>query len=280
MSDPYGPLRLHLLPFLRLASLCLLGSVALFPIYWMVVIALTPTGFSRTLTGILPQGVTLENFRALFTERPMLRWLGNSVLVAALSSALALLFGTSCGYVLSRLRFRGARLLMVAVLITQMMPATSIIVPLYILFRDLGLLDSIEGMVVGHVSLVVPLAIWMSKGFFDRIPADLDGAARIDGCTRLGAWWYVALPLALPGLAAIFIYGFVTSWHDFLFAHALVHSPQLWTAANAIASFRGEYFTLHEMQMAAALVFALPVVVMFVLMQRWIVSGALTGGVR
>ncbi len=143
MSDPYGPLRLHLLPFLRLASLCLLGSVALFPIYWMVVIALTPTGFSRTLTGILPQGVTLENFRALFTERPMLRWLGNSVLVAALSSALALLFGTSCGYVLSRLRFRGARLLMVAVLITQMMPATSIIVPLYILFRDLGLLDSI-----------------------------------------------------------------------------------------------------------------------------------------
>lgn len=280
MTDDYGPLRLHMLPFLRAAAICLLATVVLFPIYWMLVIALTPTGFSRTLAGLWPERVTFANFVTLFTERPMLRWLINSIVVATLASALSVLFGTSCGYALSRMRFRGAGLLMFVVLVTQMMPATSIIVPLYILFRDLGLLDSMQGMVVGHVSLVVPLAIWMSKGFFDRVPPDLDGAARIDGCTRLGAWWYVALPLALPGLAAIFIYGFVTSWHDYLFAHALVHSPQLWTAANGIASFRGEYFTLHEMQMAAALVFALPVVAMFILTQRWIVSGALTGSVR
>ncbi len=208
------------------------------------------------------------------------RWIGNSIIVATLSSSLSVLFGASCGYVLSRLRFRGAGLLMLTVLATQMIPATSIVVPLYMLYRDLGLLDTMQGMVMGHISLVAPLAIWMSKGFFDTIPPDLEGAARIDGCSRLGAFWRVALPLAGPGMAAIFIYGFVTSWHDFLFAKTLINSDKLWTAATGISSFRGEYFTLHELQMAAALVFALPVVAVFLTMQRQIISGALGGGVK
>jgi ABC-type glycerol-3-phosphate transport system permease component len=266
--------------FLRWSALALLASFALFPIYWMVVIALTPTGFSRALTGFWPERMTSANFVSVFTERPMARWVLNSVIVAASASGLSLLIGTSCGYALSRLRFRGAGLLIALLIVTQMMPATSLIVPLYILYVELGLLNTMHGMVIGHVSLVIPLAIWMSKGFFDRIPEDLDGAALLDGCTRLGAWWRVVLPLAAPGLAAIFIYGFVTSWHDFLFAHTLVHDPMLWTAANGIVSFRGEYFTLHEMQMAAALIFALPVIVVFLLMQRWIVEGALAGSVR
>jgi len=279
MPDRYlmraGMLRVgHVVLFL------LLATIVLFPLYWMLVIALTPTGFSRALSGVLPDTITFENFSKLFSERPMGRWLTNSIIVASLASFLSLAFGTSCGYVLSRLKFRGSGLILILVLVTQMMPSTSIIVPLYILFRDLGLLDTMSGMVVGHISLVVPLAIWMSKGFFDRIPLDLEDSARVDGCSRLGAYWYVSLPLALPGLAAIFIYGFVTSWHDFLFAHALVHSQSLWTAANGLSSFRGEYFTLHELQMAAALVFALPVIVVFVVTQRWIVSGAMTGSVR
>lgn len=264
----------------KTAGIVTLGILVLFPIYWMAVIALTPTGFSRSLTSLIPVEVTLENFVTLFTERPMLRWLWNSIIVAAASSFLSLVFGTSCGYALSRLRFRGAGLVLILVLATQMMPATSIVVPLYILFRDFGLLDTMQGMVLGHVSLVAPLAIWMAKGFFDSIPADLEGAARIDGCTRLSAYWHVALPLAMPGLAAIFIYGFVTSWHDFLFAKTLINSQALWTAATGISSFRGEYFTLHELQMAAALTFALPVVIVFLVMQRRIVSGALSGSVR
>ncbi len=274
------PVRGHWIALSRVMLLCLLGMLVLFPLYWMTVIAITPTGFSRSIPGIFPQSVTFENFVSLFADRPMARWLVNSVVVASLASFLSLTFGTSCGYVLSRLKFRGSGLLMIGVLVTQMMPGTSIIVPLYIQFRDFGLLDTMTGMVVGHISLVIPIAIWMSKGFFDRIPADLEASARIDGCTRFGAFWYISLPLAVPGLAAIFIYGFVTSWHDFLFAHSLVHSENLWTAANGISSFRGQYFTLHELQMAAALVFALPVIIVFVVMQRWIVSGAMTGSVR
>lgn len=264
----------------RTAGIVLLAALVIFPIYWMVVIALTPTGFSRSITSFLPQYWSFENFTTLFTERPMLVWLRNSIIVAALSSVLSVAFGMSCGYALSRIRFRGSFVVLLLVLATQMMPATSIVVPLYSLFRDLGLLDTMEGMVIGHVSLVLPLAIWMSKGFFDGMPRDLEWSAQVDGCSRLGAFRYIALPLAMPGLTAILIYGFVTSWHDFLFAKALISSEHLWTAATGIASFRGEYFTLFEMQMAAALVFALPVVVVFLVMQRRIVSGALTGSMR
>ena len=264
----------------KAAVLVVFGCVVLFPIYWMVMISLTPTGFSRTLTGLVSDSLTLANYVTLFTERPMARWIVNSIMVATFSSLLALIFGTSCGYVLSRIRFRGANVLLLLVLTTQMIPTTSIVVPLYIMFRDLGLLDTMQGMVLGHISLVAPLAIWMSKGFFDTIPADLEKAAQIDGCSRLGAYWHVAMPLAAPGMAAIFIYGFVTSWHDFLFAKTLINSPELWTAATGISSFRGEYFTLHELQMAAALVFALPVMIVFLTMQRRIVSGALAGSVK
>jgi ABC-type glycerol-3-phosphate transport system permease component len=265
---------------MRWTAIALLAIVVMFPVYWMFVIALTPTGFSRAIDGIVPTQFTLGNFRTLFSERPMLRWMVNSIVVATSSSLLSVLFGTTCGYALSRLRFRGAYLILVLVLATQMMPATSIVVPLYALYRDLGLLDTMQGMVIGHMSLVLPLAIWMSKGFFDTIPDDLEGAARIDGCSRLGAFRHVAMPLAMPGLAAIFVYGFVTSWHDFLFAKTLISSRELWTAATGITSFRGEYFTLFEPQMAAALIFALPVVAIFFVMQRRMVSGALAGSVK
>jgi ABC-type glycerol-3-phosphate transport system permease component len=269
-----------ILAMLRGAALMVLVVITLFPIYWMLVSAFTPTGFSRQITGFLPPEITLRNFTLLITERPMLRWLWNSVLVASLASFLSMMVGMFCGYALSRLKFRGSYFILVIVLASQMIPSTSILVPMYALFRDLGLLDTIQGVVLGHISLVLPLAIWMSKGFFDSIPPDLEGAARIDGCSRLSALWYVAMPLAAPGMVAIFVYGFVTSWHDYVFPKHFVTTQDLWTAAAGITSFRGEYFTLFEPQLAAALIFALPVVILFFVLQRRIVSGSLAGGVK
>lgn len=261
-------------------ALTVLAIVVAFPVYWMIVLAMTPLGFSRQITSIIPTNLTFANFASLVVERPMLRWLWNSTVVATLSSSISVLVGTSCGYALSRLSFRGSYVVLVLVLASQMIPQTSILVPLYALFKDLGLLNSIQGVVVGHVSLVLPLAIWMSKGFFDGLPEELEGAARLDGCSRLGALWFVAMPLVAPGLAAIFVYGFVTSWNDFLFPRHFVQTESLWTAAAGLTSFRGEYFTLFEPQMAAALVFAFPVVVVFFILQRRMVSGSLAGGVK
>ena len=265
---------------LHVAALVALAIVVAFPVYWMIVMAMTPLGLSRQITSIISTNLTFANFASLVVERPMLRWLWNSTLVATLSSGISLLIGLSCGYALSRLQFRGSYVVLVLVLASQMIPSTSILVPLYALFKDLGLLNTIHGVVIGHTSLVLPLAIWMSKGFFDGLPEELEGAARLDGCSRLGALWFVAMPLVTPGLAAIFVYGFVTSWNDFLFPRHFVQSENLWTAAAGLTSFRGEYFTLFEPQMAASIIFAFPVVVLFFFLQRRMVSGSLTGGVK
>jgi ABC-type glycerol-3-phosphate transport system permease component len=265
---------------LRAVAIMVFGVVILFPIYWMLVVAVSPLGFSRQVGGFAPDTFTFANFTALFTDRPMGTWIGNSLIVALTTSALSLLLSTSAGYVLSRLKFRGSHFLLLAVLMTQMMPATAIIVPMYTLLRDLGLLNTLQGVVVSHMTLVIPLAIWMIRGFFDSIPVELEKAARIDGCSRLSAFWFVALPLAAPGLAAVFIYGFVTSWHEFLFARTFVSPEELWTAAVGLAAFKGEYFSLFEPQMAAAVVFALPVAIVFIVLQRHFVSGGMAGGVK
>lgn len=275
-----GPARRGLSRLLRAMALIGLAALVAFPVYWMVILALTPLGFSRQITSIVPTNLTLDNFSALIVERPMARWLWNSTLVAAIASGFSLLVGLSAGYALSRLAFRGSYVILVLVLASQMIPSTSIIVPLYSLFRDLGLLDTLQGVVIGHTSLTLPLAIWMSKGFFDSLPEELESAARLDGCSRLGALWYVAIPLVTPGLVAIFVYGFVTSWNDFLFPRYFVQSESLWTASAGLTSFRGEYFTLFEPQMAAALVFALPVVIVFLMLQRRMASDGLAGGVK
>lgn len=265
---------------LRAVGLMALGIVVLFPIYWMIVVSLSPVGFSRSLDGWFPADPTIANFVSLFTGRPMARWITNSVIVAVSSSLVSLAVGTSAGYALSRLRFRGSSTIAAIVLITQMMPATSIVVPMYGLLRAIGLLNTLYGVSLAHMTLVIPLAIWLIKGFFDSIPADLDKAARVDGCTRWSAFRYVSLPLAAPGLAAVFIYGFVTSWHEFVFARTFASSQNLWTAAVGLSSFKGEYFSLFEPQMAAATVFAIPVVVIFIALQRQFVSGGLAGGVK
>jgi ABC-type glycerol-3-phosphate transport system permease component len=265
----------------RALVLVIIGVGLMFPLYWMVVVALTPFGFSRAAgSSLIPSTITLDNFTFIFTERPMLRWLVNSALVAFSAASVSVAVGATAGYALSRLRFSGATVILVVILITQMLPQTTIVIPLYAVFRDLGLLNSLTAVSLAHMTIVIPIAVWLSKGFFDSIPSDLESAARVDGSSRFGAFWRVALPLAAPGLAAIFVYGFVVSWHEFLFARTLASPQELWTASVGLASFRGEYVSQSEPQMAAALVFALPVVVVFLVLQRQFVAGLAAGGVK
>jgi ABC-type glycerol-3-phosphate transport system permease component len=264
----------------RIVALIGLCIIVLFPIYWMLNIALTPVGYSRTTTGFLPSDLTFDNFIHLFTERPLGRWILNSTLVALSATTASIVIGTSAGYALSRLKFRGRNVLLIVILATQMMPQTSIIIPLYALFRDLGLLNSLPGISLSHVTMILPLTIWMTRGFFESLPRELEDAARVDGCSRLRAFTAVALRLAGPGIAAVFVYGFIQSWHEFAYARTLAASSATWTAAVGLASFRGEFFTLFEPQMAASVVFALPVVIMFLILQRQMVSGATAGALR
>ena len=254
---------------------------AVFPLYWMVVTALSSLGASRGATqSILPTSFTFDNFIYVFTEVPLSLWLLNSAIVASLVSVGATVVGAMGGYSLARYKFRWTGLFILVILATQLMPPTSIIIPLYRLALSTQLLNTYTGLVIANLSHVLPISIFLLRGFFVSIPREIEQAALVDGCSQTGALLRITMRMAAPGLATVFIYVFISTWNDLLFARTLSSSSTMWTAPVGLASFKGEYYTLFEPLMAAALVFALPVIVVFLLLQRHFVHGLTVGGVK
>jgi ABC-type glycerol-3-phosphate transport system permease component len=259
-----------------------IGSIlVLMPVYWMLVLALTPTGMSRgPALGIIPTEITFDNFLAAATERPLLTWMLNSTIVALSAATTAVAVGVCAGYAISRFKFRGAEVIALAILATEMIPSTSIVLPLYTIFSAAGLLNTQAAIVLGHMSTVIPLVLWLSKGFFDDIPIDLEHAAYVDGANRMQAFRLVALPLILPGILAAFVYAFIVSWSDLIFARTLSSTPLQWTVPVGLSSFNGEFYTSFEPMMAASIIFAAPVVLLFLLLQRHFIAGLTSGGIK
>ncbi len=270
------------LPRLGIAAATLaIVLFAVFPIYWMVVTALSPLGSSRGANqSLLPTGFSLDNFVYIFTEVPLSMWLLNSAIVAAVVAAGATIVGAMGGYSLARYRFRWTGLAVLVILATQLMPPTSILIPLYRLALAAGLLNTYTGLVIANLTNVLPISIFLLRGFFLSIPREIEEAALVDGSTQMGMLMRVSMRMAAPGLATVFIYAFVSTWNDLLFARTLSSSSRMWTAPVGLASFKGEYYTLFEPLMAAALVFALPVTIVFLLLQRNFVHGLTVGGVK
>ena len=254
---------------------------AIFPLYWMVVVALSSLGSSRGATqSILPTSFTFDNFLYVFTEVPLALWLLNSAIVASLVAVGATIVGAMGGYSLARFNFRWTGVFVLVILATQLMPPTSIIIPLYRLALAANLLNTYAGLIIANLSHVLPIAIFLLRGFFLSIPREIEEAALVDGCTQTGMFIRVTMRMAAPGLATVFIYVFISTWNDLLFARTLSSSSKMWTAPVGLASFKGEYYTLFEPLMAAALVFALPVTVVFMVLQRHFVHGLTVGGVK
>ena len=259
-----------------------IGSiVVLLPVYWMLVLALTPLGLSKGPgLGLFPTEITFDNFVSATSDRPLLTWMLNSTGIALIAATVACTVGVCAGYAISRYRFRGATVIAVAILATEMIPSTSIVLPLYTIFSELGLLNSYTGIALAHMTTVVPLVLWLSKGFFDEVPLELEAAAAIDGASKLQVFRLIALPLILPGVVAGFVYAFIVSWSDLIFARTLSSTPDLWTVPVGLSSFNGEFYTSFEPMMAASIVFAAPVVLLFLLLQRTFIKGLTSGGVK
>jgi len=254
---------------------------AIFPLYWMIVTALSRLGSSRGAGQPLwPTTLTLDNFIYVFTQVPLGTWLFNSAFVAATVATAATFVGAMAGYSLSRFRFRWTGLFMLVIIATQLMPPTSIIIPLYRMALATNLLNTYTGLIIAHLTDVLPISIFLLRGFFLTIPREIEEAALVDGSSQLGVLLRITMRLAAPGLATVFIYAFVVSWNDLLFARTLASSSRVWTAPVGLASFSGEYYTLFEPLMAAALIFALPVTIVFLALQRHFVHGLTAGGVK
>jgi ABC-type glycerol-3-phosphate transport system permease component len=257
----------------------ILGAL-LFPLYWMLVASLTTEARLFEAPSVVPTAVSLEHYRALFDARDFLVPMKNSVVVAGLTTIIVIPIAALCAYALARMPFPGKRLLLAAVLAVSMFPQISVVAPLYLGLRTLGLLNTYPGLVLPYLTFSMPLAIWLLTGFFRHFPKELEEAAMLDGASRFRALRDVVLPLASPGLASTAILTFLYCWNEFLFALSFTLGPERYTVPVAIALFRGRYQVPWGEVLAGALVATIPVVLLVLAFQRHIVSGLTAGATK
>ncbi|TMH64018.1 MAG: carbohydrate ABC transporter permease [Betaproteobacteria bacterium] len=265
------------------ALVALLTAILLFPLYWMVVTALVPTAqvLSRE-PALIPalSDVSVRAFVVAFTRKPLATWLGNSLLVTLGATMLSLVIAALAGYSLSRFRTRAQEWTGLTLLFTKMLPGSLIVIPFFIMASTFHLIDSLFVLMLANAAVGVPFATWLLKGFFDGIPRELEQAAMIDGCGHLTAFAYIIVPLARPGLAACAIYLAILTWSDFVFARTLINDQARWTVTTGLVSFIGEHAIDWPALMAAGVLTMVPMAVLFVLLEPFLVSGLTAGSQR
>jgi multiple sugar transport system permease protein len=264
----------------RIAALVLLALYCLAPFLWQVVTSLKPAAELTSLPPLLPTRVSFEHYSAIFTGHPLMRLIANSAIVAAGTTALALVVGALAAYAAAVLRVRGRAGILGVVLAVSMFPPIATVSPLFLLLNALGLRDTLAALILTYSSFSLPLAVWLLASFFDALPRELYIAARVDGCSAFGALWRVILPLAAPGLAAAALLVFIFAWNEFLFALSFTATEASRTLPVGIALFPGLHEVPYGEIAAASVVATLPVVALAFAFQRRIVEGLTTGAVK
>ena len=261
--------------------LLLAVTVILFPVFWMVSSSLKPDTelFARNMT-MLPIDWTLQNYRNVWLNTDFPAYFFNSFKVAAISTFLSVLVSMYAAYALARIRFVGRYAYGLLLLVTQMFPHILLVIPLFIVIRNIGLFNTHAALVIAYTAFSLPFNIWLLRGFFEAIPEELEDAAAIDGASMLGTFHRIILPLAGPGLAAVTMFSFIRAWNEFLFALVFLQSHELFTLPIGLASFQEEFTFRWDLIMAGAGIITLPVLFFFLLMQKFIVQGLLGGAVK
>ncbi|NNC11735.1 carbohydrate ABC transporter permease [Planctomonas sp. JC2975] len=256
--------------------------VWIFPVYWMINTAFKPRNEVMSSTPIFfPHSPTLSNFIAAFTESDFLLNLRNSVIVVVGTLIVAIALGALASAALSRFRFRGRRTILVVILAVQMLPGTALLIPQFLVFNNLGLTNNYFGLILAYVAATLPFSIWVMRGFFVAIPVELEEAARIDGASEFRILWSVLFPLVTPGIIATSIFAFIAAWNDYLVAYTFMSDQSMYTLPVWLVSFTTPTTgTDFGGQMAASVLFSLPVVVFFLIIQRNLVSGMSAGAVK
>jgi len=266
---------------LAYAVLVTLAVLVLFPFYWMTITSFKSEDQMRSLLSMFwPRPIVIENYGQLLSKTDFVAWYGNSATVAICSTLLATAVGTIGAYALARLRFLGRGFLASATLITYLVPPSILFIPLYAQMRNLGLANSLAGLIAAYPSFTVPFVTWLLMGYFESIPEELEEAAMIDGATRFGAFARVVLPLAAPGVLAAALYAFTQAWNEFLYALVFITDGRLRTLPVGLASFiTGDVYGWGYL-MAGAVLTTLPVIAAYIYVQKYMVEGLTAGGVK
>ena len=259
-------------------TIAVLGAM-LWPMLWVLMASFKPD--SDIMSGSLwPARLTLAHYAKLLARPDFLLAIRNSLLVgvsvAMVTSALAL----PAAYSLSRFTYRGRDTAAVVILGTQMLPSVAVLVPTVVIMRQIGLINTLAGLAFTHLALGLPVAVWMLKGYIDALPRDLEEAALMDGCSRLGALWHIVLPLIRPAIVAVGTFAFVLSWGEFIMALALISKTEVKTLPLALQALFDPYsFDWGEL-MAGGVVIAAPAIILFLIFRKQLVGGLMAGGVK
>ena len=266
---------------LKWAAIGICLVVTLFPFYWMVNTSLKPASeiFLSPPT-FISSNWSLDAYTSLLTQKPLLRFFMNSLIVSAGTTLLSLVLAALAAYGLTRFFPGGATLFVMFLLFTKMLPETLLVIPYFQLMSDLGLLNTYFALVLAYSSFALPFSVWMLIGFFRSIPREIDEAAIVDGASYLQIFGLIILPLARPGLVAVALFTFLMAWNSYLWALVLTTDSSMFVLSVGIANMVGEYRVQWNELMAAAVIAALPVVVLYSLLERHLVNAITAGAVK
>lgn len=255
--------------------------VWIFPVYWMATTAFKSTAaMAADPPQLWPHAPTLIHFRKVVDDPLFWDAVRNSALVTGITVPAAVLVAFGSALAIARFRFRGRAAYLTAVMLVQMVPHVALVVPVFLTLSDVGLSDSVPGLVVTYLAFILPFAVWTLRGFVASVPKELEEAAMTDGCTRMGAFRRIILPLTLPGLIATSVYSMILAWNEYLFAYFILATPQKYTVPLWLTHFVTSEGTDYGALMAGSVIVSLPVVVFFMLVQRHLAAGLTAGAVK
>ncbi len=255
--------------------------VALIPLVWVAMTSIKlDTEVVTYPPKLFPAHPTLKPYVQLWQKAPFLTYTRNSTIASVGAAALALLISSFAAYGMARFRFRGVRIFLAVFLLSQMFPGASILIPIDQTIIKLGLYNTLEGLGLIYTAFFIPFSCWMLYGYFRMIPKEIDEAAFMDGCSRMGILFRMTIPLTIPGIAATFVFAFLGGWNEFLFALVITNSESSRTLPVGMSLLIGQYFTWWNMLSSSAVIFALPPLVFFFLLEKALVKGLTAGAVK
>ena len=254
---------------------------SIYPILVVFSVSLRPGDrlLSKSLA-IVPENFTFQSYVDLFLHQPFLRWMFNSLVVSIAVTVFAVALAATAGYAFSRYQFKLRNASMVGLITTQMFPVTMLLLPLFIMLIKIGAYDSYWGLIIAYSATALPFTIWQMKGYYDTIPVSLEEAATIDGAGQFTIFYRIILPLALPALAITSLFSFMTAWSEYLVAAVLIQDQDLFTLPMGLKLFSSNMEVAWGLYSAGAIVVSIPVVVLFLSLSRWLISGLTLGSVK